>query len=156
MHEIVERGHLYIAQPPLYKAKRGKKEIYLKDEAALLEYLLNEGVEGISVQMEKSGKVIRGKQIIPTLRNIIDYNNLFEKITHKGVNREVLRVFVNGKVQNGFADMTDLAPLAEKLKAIEPRQRAGANRPEHPGNPLLPRVQAAVAGVPFGRGHLQG
>ncbi|TRO78481.1 DNA topoisomerase (ATP-hydrolyzing) subunit B [Trichloromonas acetexigens] len=121
MHEIVERGHLYIAQPPLYKAKRGKKEIYLKDEAALLEYLLNEGVEGISVQMEKSGKVIRGKQIIPTLRNIIDYNNLFEKITHKGVNREVLRIFVNGKVQNGFADMTDLAPLAEKLKAIEPR-----------------------------------
>ena len=121
MHEIVERGHLYIAQPPLYKAKRGKKEIYLKDEAALLEYLLNEGVDGISVQMEKSGKVIRGKQIIPTLRNIIDYNNLFEKITHKGVNREVLRVFVNGKVQNGFADMTDLAPLAEKLKAIEPR-----------------------------------
>ena len=121
MHEIVERGHLYIAQPPLYKAKRGKKEIYLKDEAALLEYLLNEGVEGISVQMEHSGKVIRGKQIIPTLRNIIDYNNLFEKITHKGVNREVLRIFVTGKVQNGFADMTDLAPLAEKLKVVEPR-----------------------------------
>ncbi len=121
MHEIIERGHLYIAQPPLYKAKRGKKEIYLKDEAALLEHLLNEGVEGISVQMEQSGKVIRGKQIIPTLRNIIDYNNLFDKITHKGVNREVLRIFVTGKVQNGFADMTDLAPLAEKLKAIEPR-----------------------------------
>ena len=121
MHEIVERGHLYIAQPPLYKAKRGKKEIYLKDEAALLEYLLNEGVEGISVQMENSGKVIRGKQIIPTLRNIIDYNNLFEKIIHKGVNREVLKVFVTGKVQNGFADMTDLTPLAEKLKGIEPR-----------------------------------
>ena len=121
MHEIVERGHLYIAQPPLYKAKRGKKEIYLKDEAALLEYLLNEGVEGISVQMESSGKVIRGKQIIPTLRNIIDYNNLFEKIIHKGVNREVLKVFVTGKVQNGFADMSDLTPLAEKLKGIEPR-----------------------------------
>ncbi|MDX9708116.1 MAG: DNA topoisomerase (ATP-hydrolyzing) subunit B [Trichloromonas sp.] len=121
MHEIIERGHLYIAQPPLYKAKRGKKEIYLKDEGALLEYLLSEGVEGISVQMENSGKVIRGKQIIPTLRNIIDYNNLFEKIIHKGVNREILKVFVTGKVQNGFSDMTDLTPLAEKLKGIEPR-----------------------------------
>ena len=65
MPELVERGHLYIAQPPLYKAKRGKKEIYLKDEAALLEYLLGEGVEGMTVQMEKSGKVLRGKQIIP-------------------------------------------------------------------------------------------
>ncbi|WP_432821865.1 DNA topoisomerase (ATP-hydrolyzing) subunit B [Trichloromonas sp.] len=121
MHELIERGHLYIAQPPLYKAKRGKKEIYLKDEAALLEYLLNEGVEGLSVQMEKTGKVIRGKQIIPTLRNIIDYNNLFDKIVHKGVNREVLRVFVTGKVQNGFGDMVDLTPLGEKLKAVEPR-----------------------------------
>ena len=121
MHELIERGHLYIAQPPLYKAKRGKKEIYLKDEAALLEYLLNEGVEGMSVQMEKSGKVIRGKQIIPTLRNIIDFNNLFDKLVHKGVNREVLKVFVTGKVQNGFGDMVDLTPLAEKLKAVEPR-----------------------------------
>jgi DNA gyrase subunit B len=121
MHELIERGHLYIAQPPLYKAKRGKKEIYLKDEAALLEYLLNEGVEGMSVQMEQSGKVIRGKQIIPTLRNIIDFNNLFEKLTHKGVNREVLKVFVTGKVQNGFGDMVDLTPLAEKLQAVEPR-----------------------------------
>ncbi len=121
MPELVERGHLYIAQPPLYKVKRGKKEIYLKDDANLLDYLLDEGTEGATVQMEKSGKVLRGKQIIPTLRNIIDYNNLFDKMTHKGINREILRVFVTGKVQNGFADMVDLTPLADKLKAVEPR-----------------------------------
>ena len=121
MVELVERGHLYIAQPPLYKAKRGKKEIYLKDEAGLLDYLLAEGVEGMTLQMEKSGKVMRGKQIIPTLRNIIDFNNHFGKMLHKGVNLEVLKVFVQGKVFNGFADMADLNPLAAKLKAIEPR-----------------------------------
>jgi DNA gyrase subunit B len=121
MPELVERGHLYIAQPPLYKVKRGKKEIYLKDEATLLDYLLNEGVEGAAVQMEESGKVLRGRQIIPTLRNIIDYNTLFEKMVHKGVNSEVLKVFVHGKIQNGFEDMVDLVPLAEKLKKMEPR-----------------------------------
>ncbi len=121
MAELVERGHLYIAQPPLYKAKRGKKEIYLKDEGALLEYLLGEGVEGMTVQMEKSGKVVRGRQIIPTLRNILDYNSHFEKMVHKGVNAEVLKVFVYGKILNGFADMADLGPLAEKLRAVEPR-----------------------------------
>lgn len=123
MPELVERGHLYIAQPPLYKAKRGKKEIYLKDEGALLDYLLNEGVEGMSVQMEKSGKIIRGKQIIPTLRNIIDFNNHFEKMVLKGVNSEVLRIFVEGKIQNGFADMIDLNPLAEKLRAVESKAK---------------------------------
>jgi DNA gyrase subunit B len=121
MPELVERGHLYIAQPPLYKIKRGKKEIYLKDDASLLDYLLDEGTEGATVQMEKSSKVLRGKQIIPTLRNIIDYNNLFEKMTHKGINREILRVFVTGKVQNGFADMLDLTPLAQRLEEVEPR-----------------------------------
>jgi len=121
MPELVERGHLYIAQPPLYKAKRGKKEIYLKDEAALQDYLLDEGVEGMTVKLEKLGKVLRGKQIIPTLRNILDFNEHFAKMVHKGINAEILKIFVRGKVQNGFADLEDLTPVAEKLKAIEPR-----------------------------------
>jgi DNA gyrase subunit B len=120
MLELVERGHLYIAQPPLYKAKRGKKELYLKDEDALREYLLDEGVEGMTVRMEKSGKVLRGKQIIPTLRNILLYNEHFSKMVHKGINAEVLKVFVSGKLQNGFADLIDLEPLAAKLRKIAP------------------------------------
>jgi DNA gyrase subunit B len=121
MPEIIERGYLYIAQPPLYKAKKGKSEIYLKDEEALLEYLLGQGVEGITVQFEKSEKVLRGKQIIPTLRNIIEYNRLFEKMVHKGVHAEVLKIFVEAKMANSFADMVELAPLAAKLRELEPR-----------------------------------
>ena len=120
MPELVERGHLYIAQPPLYKAKRGKKELYLKDEEALREYLLDEGVEGMAVKMEKSGKVLRGKQIIPTLRNILNYNEHFSKMVYKGINAEVLNVFVRGKLQNGFADLIDLEPLATKLREVDP------------------------------------
>jgi len=120
MVALVERGNLYIAQPPLYKAKRGKKELYLKDDLALREYLLNEGVEGLNIEMEKSGKVIRGKQIIPTLRNIIEYNEHFDKMLNKGINLEVLKIFVRGKLQNGFSDLTDLTPLAEKLRQLAP------------------------------------
>lgn len=119
MTEVIERGHLYIAQPPLFKAKRGKKELYLKDEAALREYLLDEGVEGMSIQMEKSGKLMRGKQIIPTLRNVIEYNEHFDKMVIKGINPELLDIFVRGKLQNGFADMVDLNPLAEKLRKVD-------------------------------------
>ncbi|MEN3972625.1 DNA topoisomerase (ATP-hydrolyzing) subunit B [Sphingomicrobium sp. XHP0235] len=47
MPELVEAGNLYIAQPPLYKVGRGKSEVYLKDDAALDEYLVNAGIEGL-------------------------------------------------------------------------------------------------------------
>ena len=46
MPELIEGGYLYIAQPPLYKVSRGKSEVYLKDQAALDDYLINQGVDG--------------------------------------------------------------------------------------------------------------
>ena len=46
MPELIERGHIFIAQPPLYKATRGKSERYLKDEAELQNYLIEEGAAG--------------------------------------------------------------------------------------------------------------
>ena len=120
MPEIVERGHLYIAQPPLYKAKRGKRELYLKDDDALLDYLLDTGTEGVTLEMEKGKKVLRGKQIIPTLRNILNYNQHFDKIVNRGVPAEILKIFLKGKIRNGFADKADLEPLAEQLRLQEP------------------------------------
>ena len=48
MPELIERGHLFIAQPPLYKATRGKSERYLKDERELENYLIAEGSDGAS------------------------------------------------------------------------------------------------------------
>lgn len=51
MPEMIERGYLYIAQPPLYKAKRGSSERYLKDEKALEDFLLDAGVEGATLRL---------------------------------------------------------------------------------------------------------
>ncbi|MDZ5454400.1 DNA topoisomerase (ATP-hydrolyzing) subunit B [Labrys sp. ZIDIC5] len=64
MREIIDRGHVYIAQPPLYKVSRGKSEQYLKDERALEDYLIDTGVEGSVLRLgsgeERAGQDLRG------------------------------------------------------------------------------------------------
>jgi len=67
MPELIEAGHLYIAQPPLYKVARGRSEVYLKDDAALDEYLVDAGLEGLIFE-SKSGP--RSGQ---DLRSLVDH-----------------------------------------------------------------------------------
>jgi len=67
MPQIIEAGHLFIAQPPLYKATRGRSEVYLKDEAALEQYLVDNGVEHMA--LDTSGGTRTGED----LRSLIEH-----------------------------------------------------------------------------------
>lgn len=58
MPELIDAGHLYIAQPPLYKVSRGRSEVYLKDEAALEEYLIHQGVEGATLRLGSGEEIV--------------------------------------------------------------------------------------------------
>ena len=120
MPGIIEHGHLYIARPPLYKARRGKKELYLKDEEMLLDYLLEEGVEGASVTMEGSGRTLKGRQIIGNLRNIIEFNSHFDRLSRQGVPAAILKILVESELPEDFVERGSLDSLAEVLKAAEP------------------------------------
>ncbi|MEC9311964.1 MAG: toprim domain-containing protein, partial [Pseudomonadota bacterium] len=77
MPELIEGGYLYIAQPPLYKVARGKSEVYLKDQAALDDYLIHQGVEGAVLKLG-SGEEIVGQDLARVvdearqLRRVID------------------------------------------------------------------------------------
>jgi DNA gyrase subunit B len=63
MPEIIEGGYLYIAQPPLFKVARGKSEVYLKDQPALDDYLIQMGIDGASLKLE-SGEEIIGQDLL--------------------------------------------------------------------------------------------
>jgi DNA gyrase subunit B len=66
MPELIDAGHLYIAQPPLYKVARGKSEVYLKDQAALEDYLVQQGIEGAVLRLG-SGEEIVGADLARVL-----------------------------------------------------------------------------------------
>ena len=61
MPELIEAGHIFIAQPPLYKVKKGKKDIYLKDEEALQEFLVDKAVDETELFATASKKIEAGK-----------------------------------------------------------------------------------------------
>ncbi|RZV51526.1 MAG: DNA gyrase subunit B, partial [Sphingomonadaceae bacterium] len=67
MPELIENGHLYIAQPPLYKVARGRSEVYLKDNAALDDYLVNAGLDGLLLEASDGEHAGEG------LRHLVDH-----------------------------------------------------------------------------------
>jgi len=88
MREIIDRGHLYIAQPPLYKIARGKSEQYLKDERALENYLIDTGIEEAVLRLS-SGEVLAGNDLRKLVEDARTIRNLLRGL-HSRYNRQVV------------------------------------------------------------------
>ena len=79
--ELIERGHLYIAQPPLYKAKRGKKETYLLDDTAKDQYLIGAGTEDVVVH-GLTGPVM-GAELQRLVRKVTEFRSTMHRLTKR-------------------------------------------------------------------------
>ena len=71
MGELVERGHVYIAQPPLYKVKQGRDERYLKDEQELDQYLLQSALKGAELLKQTDGETISGEALAAIAKQMV-------------------------------------------------------------------------------------
>jgi len=88
MPELVRRGNVYIAQPPLYKVKRGKAEQYIKDERGLEEYLFGRALDGWRLALP-SGQEVRGAALVASLKKLGEVKHLYAKLERRGYAREL-------------------------------------------------------------------
>jgi len=94
MPELVLRGHLYIAQPPLYKVKKGKQERYLKDERALDEYLFNKALDGWTLTLP-AGEVHSGPTLVREMKKWGEVKHLYAKLERRGYARPLVDAMLN-------------------------------------------------------------
>jgi len=120
MQELIQRGHLHIAQPPLYKVKRGKKEMYLKNEAAMQNFLLEEGAEDLTLRLEKGDRTYIGKQIIPVIKQLMENRAIFDKVVKKGIAGDLLSLTIRSNVPAGLEELSGLEPYLDAMKALSP------------------------------------
>jgi DNA gyrase subunit B len=99
MPEIVERGHIYIAQPPLYKVKLGKEEQYLKDGHELDAYLLKVALKDARLETGVAGAVLSGETLDTLARQYVLANNVVERLGN-WMDIEALRAMANGLALN--------------------------------------------------------
>jgi DNA gyrase subunit B len=120
MPELVEAGHLFVAQPPLYKVSRGKSEVYLKDQGALDDYLVQQGIDGAVLRLG-SGAEMAGQDLVRVVEEARQLRRVLEAFpTHYP--RHILEqaaiagAFVPGAVDANLQGIAD--QVAERLNQI--------------------------------------
>ncbi|MDQ2065321.1 DNA topoisomerase (ATP-hydrolyzing) subunit B [Xinfangfangia sp. CPCC 101601] len=125
MPELIEGGYLYIAQPPLYKVSRGKSEVYIKDQAALEDYLIDMGIEGAVLRLG-NGEELAGAD----LRRVIEAARQFRKVLDSfptNYPRGILeQAALAGAFDAGQADLNTVAEnVARRLSLIAAEYEKG-------------------------------
>jgi DNA gyrase subunit B len=115
MPEIIEGGYLYIAQPPLYKVSRGKSEVYLKDQAALEDYLIQMGIEGAVLRLA-SGEEIAGADLARVIEGARQFRRVLEAFPTHYPRAILEQAALAGAFDPGRAD-ADLQQVADEVAA---------------------------------------
>ncbi|MDT7604075.1 MAG: gyrase subunit, partial [Acidobacteriota bacterium] len=96
MPRLIEGGHVYIAQPPLFKVKRGKREEYIKDERSLVRYLMRQATSELKVKSEETGVAIEGRELARLLEQMVEYKRYCEKLVRRlGGDEQLLSILLD-------------------------------------------------------------
>ncbi len=122
MQELIKRGHVYIAQPPLYRIKKGKFEQYIKDDREYVQVMVKRASDGMVIRYGEGGARLEGKELTKYMASLNEYLQFFDKVSKRLRNEDVVRAFAEifaneGKDPARRADFES----PEKLKVMRTR-----------------------------------
>ena len=119
MRPLIEQGHIYIAQPPLYRVKRGRTEHYIKDDRGLDIWLIRRAAQARVLRLPESGRSFAGEELETILHRLMAFQKMLAVVERRGPRREVvLRLLDRGaRDRTFFADQARVAELALDIEA---------------------------------------
>ncbi len=133
MVEVINRGYLFFAQPPLFKVKQGKTETYVKDERDLDDNILRNGIEKAHIE-RSDGQSVEGTTLANVIKNLLRRERILDVFERKNMDKTIIKTFVlEGLDQDALGDEMRAKDLLDRVK-----QRIARNHPQ------LEVVQASV------------
>jgi DNA gyrase subunit B len=119
MPQLIDNGYIYIAQPPLYRAKRGKGETYIKDDRELESFLIRRAAEPRQVTV--NGQTVSGDELVRRLHRLIGYRKHMQIVERRGHPRDVVEQLLARGVRDKslFADRAQLEAFAQAITTLD-------------------------------------
>jgi DNA gyrase subunit B len=126
MHELILRERVYIAQPPLYRIKKGKSEKYIKDEKEFTKEIMRRATENLTLEIHSNGDgakaTLEGTELRAFLLNLDEYEQMFHKVERRMRDPRVVEALANIELvmdhKNDFQNEVNLQPIFETLKTL--------------------------------------
>ncbi len=151
MVQVIEAGHLFIAQPPLFKVKKGRVERYLMSDREFEQFFLESWVEKGRIKVPGKSAPLAEQSLLEMLRRVIEYRQLFQKLVKRGVPGEVLDGFLRAKVKTSrrvgksqWAEAMQSALAEVGVSGVQ----VEVEEPESGGDPIAHLTGERAAAVP--------
>ncbi len=147
MRALIEEGYVYIAQPPLYRAKRGRAETYIKDDRELESWLIRRASESRTLGFPTRGMELSGARLEEVLHKAMAFRKLVQVVERRGVSRDVVVALLSrgARGRSFFSDRAAVESLAHEVSSGTRTTSVGTDE-EH--NAFVLHVEDRSAGYP--------
>ncbi len=118
MPEVIERGYLYIAQPPLFKVVEGKSEKYIKDETLFNRFLMDRAISKIELIVERTGKKLTDRKLNQLFERMSLYHDFMQRLQHKGYPESIIQFLLKHGIRNKktFEEKGEVSDLQKQFR----------------------------------------